>query len=206
MVNYNHVILERQEPNRPGHKEDGMDDTQNKVLVRTLLEHAQDYPWMMQDIGLLGLRLDNHRKYRLHVWDPAYSESQPPIHDHPYDFTSTIVVGEITNTRYDESDSGVEFVRISYSPPDEESRRTDAVRLSGVSSTFTEGDRYSQLAHELHDSQQIPGTVTILRCAFKEVSELTVCLRFESEWVSGHSRLATSDEVKRITHRALELF
>jgi len=42
----------------------------DKLLVRNILEHANDYCWSMQDIGLLGLRLDEQREYRLHVWSP----------------------------------------------------------------------------------------------------------------------------------------
>jgi hypothetical protein len=183
-----------------------MESALNKVLVRTILEHAQDYSWTMQEIGLLGLRLDDRREYRMHVWGPDYSRGEPPVHDHPFDFTSSIIVGEMTNTRYEESDSGVGYIRTRYSRADEDIRRTDTVKLSAVTSTFTEGDHYSQLAYELHDSRQVPGTVTIIRCAFKDVSELTVCRRNKSTWISGRSRPATSEEVKTITGKALELF
>jgi hypothetical protein len=183
-----------------------MENALNKVLVRMILEHAQDYSWTIQEIGLLALRLDDRREYRLHVWDPGHSRGEPPVHDHPFDFTSRIIVGEMINTLYEENDRGVEFIRTRYSPADEDIRRTDTVRLSPVPSTFTEGDHYSQLANELHDSRQIPGTVTIIRCDFRDVSELTVCLRNQSAWISGRSRPAAADEVKRITNTALELF
>ena len=36
--------------------------------------------------------------------------------------------------------------------------------------------------------------------------ELSVCTRGEVPWVSGQSRLATPDEVKRITTTALDRF
>ena len=32
--------------------------TMTKALVFTILRHAEDFPWRMQDIGLMGLRLD----------------------------------------------------------------------------------------------------------------------------------------------------
>ena len=79
-----------------------MDISLNKALVRTILGHAEDYPWVMQEIGLLGLRLDDAREHRLHVWDPSSSVGEPLIHDHPFDFTSTVIAGETTNTRYEE--------------------------------------------------------------------------------------------------------
>ncbi len=117
----------------------------NKVLVRTILDHAENYAWMMQDIGLLGLRLDERKGYRLHVWDPNYSVGgDPPIHDHPFDFTSTIIAGEMTNTRYEEDPLGVEYSRVRYPPSDEDARTTDRVSLSADVTTFKEGGSYSQ--------------------------------------------------------------
>lgn len=151
-----------------------MDNSPNRVLVRTILEHAEDYPWVMQEIGLLGLRLDETREFRLHVWDTSSSAGEPPIHDHPFDFTSTVVAGEMTNTRYKEDPLGVEYHRVRYTPPNEDDRKRDTVRLSGVATTITAGGQYHQLAQELHDSRQLPGTVTIIRRAFTpDTSELT---------------------------------
>lgn len=179
----------------------------NRVRVRTILEHAEDYPWVMQEIGLLGLRLDDEREYRLHVWDPSASTGEPPIHDHPFDFTSTVIVGEMTNTRYTEDPLGVEYRRVRYLPPDEDDRRCDTVRLSGIATTFAAGERYHQSARELHDSRQVAGTVTLIRRTWTtEVSALTVCHRDGDGWVSGRSRAAAPADVKRIVATALELF
>jgi hypothetical protein len=202
--NYNRVVSEPWDT-RLRFEDDAMDNSLHRALVRTILEHAEDYPWTMQELGLLGLRLDRRREHRLHVWDPGSSVGDPPVHDHPFDFTSTVVAGEMTNTRYEEDPAGVEYHRVRYSPPNEDDRRADTVRLSGTASTFTAGAQYSQLAHELHDSRQVPGTVTIIRWTFKPAREpLTVCTR-DAAWVSGQSRPATPDEVKRITGTALDL-
>ena len=183
-----------------------MDHTLDQALVRTILEHAADYPWRIQGIGLLALRLDDRREYRLHVWDPDGCIGDPPIHDHPYDFTSTVIAGELANTRYVEDPTGAEYCRERYSPNDENDRRTDMVRLVGTSTTLGTGDRYHQLAPELHDSRQAPGAVTIIRCAWRDRPDLTVCLRSGAPWVSGQARPATPDEIKRSTTTALDLF
>jgi hypothetical protein len=183
-----------------------MDHSLNQALVRTLLEHAADHPWRLQGIGLLALRLDDRREYRLHVWDPDGCIGDPPVHDHPYDFTSTVVVGELVNTRYLEDPNGHEYRRERYAPDDENDRRADLVRLVGTSTTLVPGDEYHQHAAELHDSRQAPGTVTIIRCAWRDRPELTVCLRPGAPWVSGQSRQATPHEIKRITTAALDLF
>ena len=118
----------------------------DKVLVRNVLEHALEYPWRYQDIGLLALRLDEHREYGLHVWAPDRCIGTPPIHDHPYDFVSRIIAGELTNARYVEDPSGAKYLRERYSPSNEKSRATDYVQLSSEVETFREGDEYAQRA------------------------------------------------------------
>lgn len=183
-----------------------MSTTLSKALVLTILQHAEDFPWRMQDIGLMGLRLDDQREHRLHLWDPSDDVGDPPIHDHPYDFTSTIIVGELTNTRYVEDAAGDEYARFRYSPPAEDERRSDTVKLSATATTFTEGSRYRQLAHELHASGQQPGTVTVIRCSWVEAPELTVCFRDEGSWRSGQAREATREEIKAVAAKALEWF
>ena len=178
----------------------------DKVLVRNILEHAHDYSWTLQDFGLLGLRLDHHREYRLHVWAPGPWSESPVIHDHPFDFTSRVVAGELTNSRYVVDPSGVTYLRERYVPPNEDVRATDLVRLAGTVESYREGDEYAQLAHELHDSHQLPGTVTIIRRTFRAVGELTVCRPEGAPWVSGTARPATVHEVTAITSMALRWF
>jgi len=183
-----------------------MSETLSKALVLAMLQHAEEFPWRMQDIGLMGLRLDDRREHRLHVWDPSDCIGEPPIHDHPYDFSSTIIVGELTNTRYEEDYAGDEYVRFRYSPGAEGERRSDTVRLTPTATTFTERNHYRQFAHELHASSQRPGTVTAIRCSWVEAPELTVCVRDEGSWRSGQGRDATCEEIKSFTARALEWF
>jgi hypothetical protein len=177
-----------------------------KVLVRNILEQAHEYPWVMQEIGLLALRLDDQREYRLHIWAPDRCVGVPVIHDHPYDFVSRIVAGELTNVRYEEDPSGHKYLRERYAPPSEDLRITDVVQLVGKAETYREGDEYAQAAEELHDSHQLSGTVTIIRCTFRNVSELTVCRPEDAPWVSGVSRPATSQEVEEISSQALTFF
>jgi hypothetical protein len=183
-----------------------MSETLSKALVLTMLQHAEDFPWRMADIGLMSLRLDDRREYRLHIWDPTCCVGESPIHDHPYDFTSMIIAGELTNTRYEEDPAGDEYVRFRYSPGAEGDRRSDAVKLSSTSTTFTAGNQYRQIARELHASWQEPGTVTAIRCLWVEAPELTVCVRDEGSWRSGLGRDATREEIKTFIAKALDWF
>ena len=154
----------------------------------------------------MSLCLDERRENMLHVWDPGEAGGEPPIHNHPFDFISTIIVGEMTNTRYYEDPAGQEYHRFHYSPPNEDARRSDIVRLSGIATTYTAGEQYRQLAHELHDSRQLPGTVTAIQRSFRDITELTVCSSRREQWISGKARPATQDEIKRLTTKALEWF
>jgi hypothetical protein len=185
-----------------------MGETLEQTLVRNILEHAGDFNWRIQDIGVLALRLDDRRRHRLHVWDPDGATSDPVIHDHPYDFTSTVIAGELVNTRYSEEPGGLEHLRERYGPGDEADRRPDTVRLVGNSEILRAGARYQQRAHELHDSRQVSGTVTLVRFDHfvDDLTELTVCRSPGAPWVTGESRPASIDEVKRITAIALSRF
>ena len=183
-----------------------MSKTLSKALVLTMLQHAEDFPWRMQDIGLMSLRLDDRREYRLHVWDPSPLIGESPIHDHPYDFTSTIIAGQLTNTRYEEDLAGEDYVCFRYAPGAEGERRSDDVRLSSTATTFAEDSQYCQRAHELHASWPQPGTVTAIRCLWVEAPELTVCLRREGSWCSVQGRDATTEEIKGFAGKALEWF
>jgi hypothetical protein len=184
-----------------------MELTLEQALVRHVLAHAEGRPWKLQDIGVLAVWLDDAHTYRLHVWDPNGAVGDPPIHDHPFDFTSTVVVGELLNTRYVEDPRGREYLRERYAASHEDDRRADRVRLVGTTETLREGDRYHQTADELHDSRQTPGTVTVLHVdqVLDDLPELTACRRPGTPWVSGRARPATGDEVQRITAPALAL-
>jgi hypothetical protein len=183
-----------------------MGETSSVALMLTLLQHAKDFPWRMQDIGLLSLHLDDRREYRLHIWDPTRCDGEPPIHDHPYDFTSTVIAGRMTNVRYEEDPTGEDYVRFRFPPGAEAERQSDTVTLASTATTFTEGDQYQQLAPELHTSWQEPGTVTVIQCSWIDAPTLTVCLRDEASWLSGLGRDATRDEIKQFTAKALEWF
>ena len=179
---------------------------QSQVL--DILEHALDHPWRVQDIGVLALWLDGDRTTRLHVWSPDDATSEPLVHDHPFDFTSAVLAGELVNTRFVEDPAGQEYVRERYAPGNEHARRADTVRLVGTSETLRAGDRYRQVASQLHASEQVPGTVTVLHfdAVFDDLPELTTCRRPGTPWVSGRARTPTPAEVQRITATARALF
>ena len=100
------------------------EETPSRALVATMLRQAAAFPWRMQEIGLMSLRLDERREYRLHGWDSEDVVGAPPVHDHPYDFTSTVIAGELTNALFDEDPAGDEYVRCRYSRAPRKSGRS----------------------------------------------------------------------------------
>jgi hypothetical protein len=88
-----------------------MGEELDRQQVHDILARADDHDWRMQDIGVLGLWLDDERRTRLHVWTPDDAIGEPLVHDHPFDFSSTVIAGELVNTRYVEDRSGVEYLR-----------------------------------------------------------------------------------------------
>lgn len=171
----------------------------DRVLVRNTIDHALDFPWVMQEIGLLGLRLDERRCYRLHVWAPDRAGGPPVIHDHPFDFSSQVLFGEVVDTRYAEDPAGTEYLRERYVPGVEDDRAADPVRLTGRSERHRAGEEYSLTAAELHDSRPLPGTVTVIRRTWVAPGRLTVCRPYGTPWVEGASRPATADEITAVT-------
>ena len=178
------------------------------VLVRNILEHAHEYPWKYQDIGLLSLRLDDHREYMLHVWAPDRCVGTPPIHDHPFDFVSRIVGGEMTNGRYVKDPSGAKYLRERYSPPtrvpeprtmcsshatSRRSRPAVNPRSRPPSCTTVTSSRGPSLSSTVARSEQAPSSP---------------CARLDDKagWVSGASRTPTPAEVTEITAQALTWF
>jgi hypothetical protein len=170
-----------------------------------VLAHPHAHPWKVQGIGLLSLRLDGRRERRLHVWDPATAPQHPPVHDHPYDFTSTVIAGELTDTTWVEHPEGEVFRRERYRLDAEDDRTVDEVRLVATPRVLLPGESYRHAASDLHDSRQGPGTVTVIRCTWHDPTELSVCFRPGDPWVSAGSRPATPDEIQRITTPAREL-
>ena len=99
-----------------------------RLLVKGVLENADRFDWSIQGFGMLRMYLS--KEVRLHIWNPAFEvENVSTIHDHPWDFESEVVCGEIQNQRYvvlrREYDGGMM----------EEPRQPIAIRYDGVPDT-----------------------------------------------------------------------
>lgn len=89
----------------------------------------------------------------------------------------------------------------------DDGRVADTVRLPGTSTTiYAENGCGERSAHQLHDSRQLPGTVSMIRCAFPAYFEEADRLSPNQDWVSGQAWSPTSEEVKKYTFKVLDWF
>jgi len=130
------------------------------------------------------------------------------IHDHPWDFRSEIVCGELVNVLYDAVANGPDthhMQRIVCGPGGHAVGEPESVRLSVHARTrYIAGQEYYETGDWLHESQPTPGTVTLVGRAFLEDTEhARVCFPLGTEWVSAEPRPATGEEVIHFTKLAL---
>jgi hypothetical protein len=180
----------------------------DKLLVQKIFESPYELEWSVQGLGMLRLYLS--KEVRLHVWDSSLkSEDVSVIHTHPWDFSSYVVAGQINNSILAEKDS-------IYSVSHKKQKlhcgvggglvgEPENVQLEISSkNTFYEGQSYDEKAEEIHLSQALNGTVTIVERRFKDDEDHAFVYWEEGEWGSAEPRKATSLEITRVLSNSLE--
>lgn len=186
-----------------------------KPAIRFILEHALKFDeWTLQGLGMLRLNLS--KTHRLHVWSTAHKvPGVTPIHTHPWDFVSSVISGAITNTIYREIEQpdrfkletrpfgrqeivcGLESHLVSEPKP---------VRLYRVSKvTYTSGQSYSEWYDEIHESDPLDGTVTLIERKVHDNPDNAFVYVPEGEtWGDAAARPACGFEIEQIVGKALE--
>lgn len=192
-----------------------MEHAEKKALVKALLEEsakARSTPaaldWSLQGMGMLRLKLSP--TMRLHVWDSRYRwPGVSMVHDHlQWHLHSTIIAGRLNNIRYVESPDGVLFkyrtLRAGYGCTFVDDGPSEIRLLSGDVEEYTEGANYTQCAAEIHETDAVDGTVTIMTQRRTESDQARVFWPADREWGTAEPRPATIDEIRAITGHALE--
>jgi hypothetical protein len=182
------------------------------TFVRHLLEHPYNFDWTIQGFGMLRLYLSP--TIRLHVWDTF--ESFPgvsTIHTHPWDFTSEVIVGRVTNhiltkvyaSRMWPATHQEQLIRCGTgSCSVGQARDVHLAKMLPV--TYVAGQSYVQKSHQIHESVPDRGTVTIVSRRFKEDAEHAyVYFPLGAPWGSSEPRKATYDEIDRMCGKALKV-
>jgi hypothetical protein len=178
-----------------------------RTLARFVLENASKLEWSLQGLGMLRLYIGGNT--RLHVWDRRFMvPGATPIHDHQqWALHSTVLSGRMRNYRFLESTRGTRYnyktIRAGYGCVDLSDSAPIMLARQPVE-IYSVGDSYHQLPAEIHESDPIDGTVTIMRkFPTKDPDAARVFWLEGGEWGSAEPRPATSMEVDAITQHAL---
>lgn len=179
-----------------------------RALVRAILSNAHAFKWSLQGMGMLRLHLPGD--YRLHVWDSRYRvPNVSMVHDHlQWGLHSTIISGELTNRRYHAvADGGVPYVFGVLKPGEGCYFKSgpEPVLLRALRPDhYGPGDAYQQQPDEIHESDPLDGTVTLMRKLPTSDESARVFWPAGGQWVSAEPRAASVEEVADITSRSLE--
>ena len=187
-----------------------------KELVRKILERAAMYEWTLQGFGWLRCYLG--KVGRIHVWDSRYrTPNVSMIHNHAWPLASTVISGCMRNTRFTEFDASgdVDSLAREYGCATIQTGEGGGM-LGRESSTFLAemaaevyfpGASYAQTPEEIHLSDPLNGTVTLVaRPEGEGAKTARVFWPVGEEWVSAEPRPPTLKEVNTICSAALEVW
>ena len=184
--------------------------------------------WTVQGFGMMRTYLDPEKTWRLNVYHPDLMIPGVSVHhNHPWNFTSWILGGVLTNVRYTsktepamfqhsgtEGEAQFDFARIMTGI---KSNVGDAGASSGVEAqgscwlTPYSYDEYRawqwyEMDHaDIHETRYTPGCVTINRRVRVGSGEhADVFWPHGTPWVSAKPRLATQDEIRMVCSAGLE--
>lgn len=186
----------------------------SQKMVKCILEtsagrHPPD--WTVQGFGMFRLYLS--KAIRLHVWDSRFKvENVTTIHNHPWDFESEVISGGMVNAVYSEWEADLPATH----------DRTEIVCGTGGGMTdippcptilrcnfrraYLPGETYKMTAEDLHESDYVDGSITLVERFFRENTEnALVYVPHGTKWVSAEPRKATLEEINAMAIKALEV-
>lgn len=191
------------------------DFTFTRAAVLAILEHWHSYEWTVQGFGMLRTYLDPAKVYRLNIWHSSLAvPGVSIIHDHPWDFTSVVLAGEMTNIRYDvcspmqdSENHGALFHRqkIRTGEGGGPDGRVNTVALRPRQPEIVEpGFTYNQCAGEIHATSYVDGSVTLNERHRRGTGEHAyVFWPYGERWVDADPRKAKIQETIAAVDAAL---
>lgn len=173
-----------------------------KFLATAVILNPLEYEWTIQGLGMLRLYVSD--EYRLHIWNgEAAYPNVSKIHNHPWDFKSLIISGQLRNTRYLSTWRG----RADMTVMRQRLRCGENCKLIGEpkeaylralkTETYYPGEVYAQNAWEAHISEPAPGCVTLIkRYPCLEPDYATVFYDPAQGWGTAEPRKATTTEIR----------
>lgn len=177
-----------------------------QTLALAVLDNAGAYDWSVQGFGMLRLYI---RKIgRLHIWDSALRyPNVSVVHNHSWDLTSMVLFGELRNTRFRVSDRyGVQMKmqRLVTGYDTKMVTEENNVRLISENlEIYRPGQTYHQQAHEIHRTDALDSTVTLMLRNEDEQGQADVYWPASGTWGTARPRRALEDEIRQTVKRAL---
>lgn len=147
--------------------------------------------WRIHPFGFM--RLDISSKLRLHVWHhELQTKGVSTIHDHAqWDFTSFVLHGAIINRIWDYDVSGLPFMQARIVAGTLEGGLTDVLEtnLKLCSMERIEaGSSYYQISKVIHETEALPGTITLVHKKLKDTNTARVFWPKGREWIGAAPR------------------
>lgn len=152
-----------------------MEDIVQRVL-RILIDEPLSLDWRVHGIGFIKAYVTPDKSTRLNIYNKKFITPGITIHhDHPWHLTSRILAGELTNTRFkrmkttldieasDEYEIFNEGVINCANFRGVEDRPRLAYLASCKPEVYGPGKTYMQFADEIHKTEAVDGTVTLMR-------------------------------------------
>jgi hypothetical protein len=184
-----------------------------RASVRVILSHAAAFEWTVQGFGMMRTYFGEDKQHRLNVWHSGLSVPNVSIiHDHPWRFQSWVLSGQIMNRRYNlhfmEGNDRIKHKFMIIEPGEQGGPRgepQDAWLHPRAPEGYYSGGFYSQLAHEVHSSHPLDGTVTINDRRDRGPDIARVFWQ-HGDWVDAKPRPATQEEVRFYSEYSLSQY
>lgn len=184
-----------------------------RALVKAILQAHDKFTWSVQGLGMLRMYLN--RTARLHIWDTALKvPGVSELHTHPWDFSSMVLAGSLTNTIYRDVSGEPTHYKQSIRCGEggalegsaaQVSLRVESERKYGIGGIYSE---QSELIHKT--TPGLRGTVTLVHRRFKSDTEHAHVYwpveDGENGWVSAEPSIVASEVVAVSVAEALKLF
>lgn len=181
-----------------------------QAMLAGLLIRSHQYAWTVQGFGMIRTYLDPDKRWRLNIWDDRLGTPDvSTIHDHPWSFTSHVLVGTLLNCRYSlmNGPSTHHFQEIVTG--EEGGPRggiQDCCLCVHPGEDYLTGEWYEQKLNEVHETRCVRGTVTLNDRTKPTLAHTArVFWPVGSEWVDAKPRPATRDEVEAAVEAAARL-
>lgn len=198
--------------------------TSLQYTILAILDDAkrhEQHQWSIQGFGMLRLYVRDVA--RIHIWHSALRyPGVSMIHNHSWDLVSTVVVGQIINTRFKETAGPCKCYghRDCFHGPQgsyHTQRRITGYQTvevgpivktylrSGDPEYYGPGDTYAQKAHVIHQTGAQDGTVTVMERKEDTEGQADIYWPHGTEWGTAKPRAATYPELLIGVNAALSL-